>query len=403
MNELYISKQRIIDNKKGIYAYEIVFKDSSNKPIGFSNSLKATSKLIINSIGSSELNKLLGKDAMAFINVDETTLTKGILDVLDKDRFILNILEDITLNEAVITSIIAYKKKGFKFSLEHFDSSARMIVKFQRLFNYIDIIKMDILTSEYENLEKVMNKFKSTRIKLLAQGVESKEDFEDCMEMGFDYYQGNYIDKAEVVEMQATKEPTQIVVMQLIKIIKNNNETEELESFIKRQPDLSFKLIEFFNNLQKLDIKVESLMQVITLMGRDKLLRWLLVYLYSEVSQNSASKTILDIAIRRAEYMEAEADPKNKDKAYLAGMFSMLSSIFDTNIKDLMAYVQMDRDITQLVLEKKGIFAASLMHAEVAEKIYLKKIMMANFDRLNTVDLIYTLEDGGIEVNKDDI
>jgi len=403
MNELYISKQKIIDSKKDIYAYEIVFKDASNKPIGFSNSLKATSRLIINSIGSSELNKLLGKDAMAFINVDETTLTKGILDVLDKDRFILNILEDITLNEAVITSIVKYKKKGFKFSLEHFDSSARMIIKFQRLFNYIDIIKMDILTSEYENLEKVMKKFKPTRIKLLAQGVESKEDFEDCMEMGFDYYQGNYIDKAEVVEIQAAKEPTLIVVMQLIKIIKNNNETEELESFIKRQPDLSFKLIEFFNNLQKLDIKVESLIQVITLMGRNKLLRWLIVYLYSEVSENSASKTILDMAIRRAEHMEAEADLKNKDKAYLAGMFSMLGSIFDTNIKDLMAYVQMDSDITQLVLNKKGIFAASLMHAEVAEKIYLKKIMMANFEQLNTVDLIYTLEDGGIDINKDDI
>jgi len=403
MNELYISKQKIIDNQKRVYAYEIVFKDSSNKPLGFSNSLKATSKLIINSIGSSELNTLIGRDVMAFINVDETTLTKGILDVLDKDRFVLNILEDITLNEAVIKAIVAYKKKGFKFSLEHFDSSARMIVKFQRLFNYIDVIKMDILVSEYENLEKVMNKFKSTRIKLLAQGLESQEDFKDCMEMGFDYYQGTYIDKAEVVEIQATKEPAQIVVMQLIKIIKDNNDTGELEAFIKRQPDLSFKLIEFFNNLKKLDIKVESLIQVITLMGRDKLLRWLIVYLYSEVSQNSASKTILDLAIRRAESMEADADPKHKDKAYLAGMFSMLSSIFDTDIRELMAYVQMDRDITQLVLDKKGIFAASLMRAEVAEKIYLKKIMMANFDQLNTVDLIYTLEDGGIDVNKDDI
>lgn len=403
MDALYISKQKIIDNTQHVFAHELIFKDSANKRVGFSNSLKATAKLIIAAMSGSELTKLLGVNSKAFINVDETTLTKGILDVLDKDRFILNILEDITLTEDVIKKIVMYKKQGFQFSIEHFDSSAKMIIKFQRLFNYIDIIKMDIVLSEFENLEKVMKKFKSSRIKLLAQGVECKEDFEDCLEMGFDYFQGGYLDKPTLIEIEGSKEPTQIIILQLIQIIKNNNSTEELESFIKRQADLSFKLIQFFNNLEKLDIHVESLTQVITLMGRTKLLRWLLVYLYSEVSTNSASKTILELAIRRAERMEAEADAKNKDKAYLAGMFSMLSSIFDMDVKELMDRVKMDSDITMLVIHKKGIFAASLMRAEAAEKAYLKKKMLENFEKLNTSDLIYALEDGGVDIDGNDI
>lgn len=397
MSAFYISKQKIRDTKKYVYAYEIVFKDSSNRPVGFLNSLKATSQLILKSIGGSELKNLLGAKAKAFINVDETTLTKNILDVLDKERFILNILEDI------IKTIIAYKKKGFLFFLEHFDSSARMIVKFQRLFNYIDIIKMDILISETENMKKVMQKFKNTRIKLLAQGVDTKEDFEECIEMGFDYFQGSFIDKPEVLPIEDTKEPAPIIVLELIRIIKNNKSTEELEYFIKQQADLSFKLIEFFNNMEKLDIQVESLTQVITLLGRNKLLRWLLVYLYFESSADGASKTILDLAIRRAELMEEEADEKNKDKAYLAGMFSMLGSIFEMDIKELMNYVKMDSDITMLVLHKKGIFASSLMYAEMAEKKYLKKVMMANFEKLSTADLVYTLEDSGVDINKNDI
>ena len=403
MDALYISKQKIIDNTQHVFANELIFKDSANKRVGFSNSLKATAKLIIAAMSGSELTKLLGVNSKAFINVDETTLTKGILDVLDKDRFILNILEDITLTEDVIKKIVMYKKQGFHFSIEHFDSSAKMIIKFQRLFNYIDIIKMDIILSEFENLEKVMKKFKSSRIKLLAQGVECKEDFEDCLEMGFDYFQGGYLDKPTLIEIEGSKEPTQIIILQLIQIIKNNNSTEELESFIKRQADLSFKLIQFFNNLEKLDIHVESLTQVITLMGRTKLLRWLLVYLYSEVSTNSASKSILELAIRRAERMEAEADAKNKDKAYLAGMFSMLSSIFDMDVRELMDRVKMDSDITMLIMYKKGIFASSLIRAEAAEKAYLKKKMLENFEKLNTSNLIYALEDGGVDIDGNDI
>ncbi|MDQ7066682.1 MAG: EAL domain-containing protein [Sulfurimonas sp.] len=401
MNKIYILKQKIFDNQNKIFAYELVFKDSENKTTKLSSKVTDTSKLIMSSITSTELDKLLGKKVVALINVDETILTKGILDVLDKDRFILNILEDIILTEEVIGKIVQYRKRGFKLSIENFDSSAKMIIKFKRLFNYIDIIKMDVLSSEEKNLQKVMKKFKGTRIKLLAQNIETREEFHKYFEMGFDYFQGYFLDKPEVIEIESIKEPAQFIILQLIKIIKANDTTEELEFFIKQQPDLSFKLVQFFNNAKNMDVKIESITQVITLMGRNKLLRWLMVYLYSEVSTNPASQTLLELAIKRAERMESEADAKHKDKAYLAGMFSMLSSIFETNIQELMQRVNMDQSITSLVLEKKGIFASSLMRAEEAEKIYLKKIMMANFERLSTSDLVYTLEDGGIHIDKD--
>ena len=59
-------------------------------------------------------------------------------------------------------------------SLERFDSSADMINKFVRLFNFIDIIKMDVALSHPENLAKVMKKFEGTRVQLLAQNIETK-------------------------------------------------------------------------------------------------------------------------------------------------------------------------------------------------------------------------------------
>ncbi|MDD5157903.1 EAL domain-containing protein [Sulfurimonas sp.] len=404
MNIINISKQKIFNSKNEVYAYELIFKNSSNMPTGLSDSVKGTAQLIMSSITSAELDKLLGKQTLAFVDIDEITLTKGILEVLDKDRFVLNILEDIHLDENIISKIIQYRKRGFRLSLEHFDSSAQMITKFSRLFNYIDIIKMDTALSEPENLEKVMHKFKGTRIKLLAQNIETKDDFRKYQDMGFDLFQGYYLDRPEVMEIVGLKEPTQFIILQLIKIIKaDNSNNEKLEEFLKKQADLSFKLIQYFNNSHKLGVKVESLPQVINLMGRDKLLRWLLVYLYSEVSKSPASKTLLEMAIKRAERMEADAHPNNKGKAYLAGMLSLMGSIFEMDIKELMNHINLDSDITSLILDKKGIFAPSLMRAEQAEKEYLKKVMMANFDKLSTTDLINTLEYGGVEIDKNKI
>lgn len=404
MNIMRLSKQKIFNQKHDVFAYELLFKDMSNRYAGLSDSVKETSQLIMSTITNPELDKMLGKKALVFINIDEATLSKGILDILDKDRFVLNILEDIKLDPTILNKIIQYKKRGFMLSLERFDSSADMLHKFRQLFNYIDIIKMDIALSLPENLEKIIKKLEGTRIKLLAQNIESKEDYRRCQDLGFEFFQGYYLDRPEEIEIVGPKEAAQFIILQLIKIIKEDNTAnEKLELFLKKQADLSFKLIQFFNNSEKLNTKVESLPQVINLMGRQKLLRWLIVYLYSELSRNPASKTFLDLAIKRAESMEAEASDKNKDKAYLAGMFSLLGSIFETNIKELMAHINMDSDITSLILHKKGIFAGSLMRAEQAEKEYLRKIMIANFDKLYTTDLVNTLEGGGIEIDKDKI
>jgi EAL and modified HD-GYP domain-containing signal transduction protein len=402
MDKLYISKQKIFDTKNRVFAYELLFKDSFDTPQKISNNIKKTSQLIVNSISGDEIDKLLEKNILAFIDIDENTLERGILDILDKNRFVLNISANIELQEQILTKIIQYKKRGFKISLEHFDSSTKMIIKFQKLFNYIDFLKMDILTSEQENLEKIVQKFKGTHIKLLAQNIETKNDYIKYLKIGFDYFQGYYLDKPQMMELNQQKEPTQVIILQLINIIKQDkDDSQRLENFIKQQPDLSFKLIQFFNNLNKLDTKITSLKQVITLMGRNQLLRWLIVYLYSEVSTNPASETLLELAIKRAKSMEKEADIKDKDKAYIAGMFSMLDSIFETDIKELMKKVEMDKDIVDCVVHKKGRFASSLMRAEIAEKKYLRKIMLANFDKLNTKDIIYTLEDGGINLDKD--
>jgi EAL and modified HD-GYP domain-containing signal transduction protein len=265
---------------------------------------------------------------------------------------------------------------------------------------HVHIIKIDVLAYERENLKPVMEKLKHLGIKFLAEKIETKEEYDTYKALGFDLYQGYFLHKPEVLEIDGFKEVTHLVIMQLIKLIRDDDETARIEMFIKQRADLSYKLIKFLNNQEAFSVPVESIAQVIALLGREKLLRWLLVYLYAEISTNPASKTILNFALKRAERMEADAHPRDKEKAYLAGMFSMLGAVFDTNVKELMKQMKMDKDITTLVVEKKGKFAHSLIQAEKVEKEYLKKLVMENFDKLDTAEIIYTLEYSGISVEK---
>lgn len=401
MKKLYIAKQKIFNIKNETYAYELLYRDHENGIHNFKSDLHATSHVLINALTNLNLDRFLGEKGIAFINLDEQALTSGIVDILDPKRFILEILETTNLTHKVIAKIIQYHKRGFKIAIDDFDCSADMIIKFTPILKYIDIIKMDVLLSEPDNLEKVMTKFKKLGVTLLAEKIETQEDYENYLAMGFDYFQGFYLHKPEVLEVQRYKDATRITIMQVIKLLKNNASTSQIEYAIKQRTELSYKLIRFLNNQEHFETEVESITQVLTLLGRDRILRWLLLYLYSETSDNPVSETIMNIAIHRAEKMEASAQKEQKDKAYIAGMFSMLDVLFETKMKEILKDIKMDKDITDLLIEKKGRFLASFREAEHSAKEYLKKLLIQNFDKVDFIDIIYALELNNIPIDKE--
>lgn len=401
MKKVYIAKQKIFNVKGDLFAYELLYRDHEHGIKGFKTNIQATSHVLLNALTNINLNELIGEEGIAFVNLDEQALTSGIVDILDNRRFILEILETTDLNEKVMSKIVQYHKRGFKLALDDFDCSAEMIKKFTPLFKYIHYLKMDVLLAEPENLKNLMHKFKNMGITLLAEKVETQEDYHNYIDMGFDLFQGYHLHKPEIHEVQRYKDATRITIMQLIKLIKDNGSTAQIEYYIKQRTDLSYKLIKFLNNQETFETEVHSIIQIITLLGRDRLLRWLLLYLYSEISNNPASEAIMNIAIHRAKEMEASVHQNDKDKAYIAGMFSMLNVLFETSMKELMKDIKMDKDITDLVLERKGKFLASFRKAEYSERNYLKQLLIQNFDKVDLIDIIYALEFSNIHIDKD--
>ncbi len=257
------------------------------------------------------------------------------------------------------------------------------------------------LAADKDNLKNVMTKIKQMGIKVLAEKIETEAEYKYYKEMGFDLFQGYHLHKPEVIEMNRYKDATQMIILHLIKLIKNDGQTYEIESYIKQRADLSYKLVKFINNHGKFETHIESITQIITLLGRDKLLRWLLLYLYAEVSDNPISKSIMEIATRRAEKMEEEAHHSEKDKAYLAGMFSMLDALFETDIKSVMKDIKMDKDITDLLISRKGKFLSSFKKVEHSEREYLKRLVCNNFEKIDISLILYALELSNIHIDKD--
>jgi len=399
MDKVYLAKQKIFNANNKVFAYELLFRDHAEGIKNFPTNIKATSHVLVNVLIN--INEILNETNIVLVNVDEEFLLSGLIDLLDKNKFMLEILETTDLNEKVISKIEQYHKRGFKIAIDDFDCSAEMIRKFNPIFRYIHLVKIDIIESEPENLMSIVPKMKKMGLKLLAEKIETQEEYEYYKKLNFDLFQGYYLERPEVIEVQRSKDITQYTILNVIKLIKDDASTTAIESYIKQRPELSLKLIHFLNAQEDFDIAVESIVQIITLLGRDKLLRWLLLYLYSEMSDNPISETILAMALNRAEIMEDNVEKADKDKAYLAGMFSMIGALFDCENKDIIKDIKLDKDITDLVINSKGRYMSSLLKAQMREKAYLKKLFVENFDKIDTVDIIYTLEENGVYIDHD--
>ncbi len=398
MEKAYIARQEILDRNDKVVAYELLFRDHSHGIKEFPTNLIATSQVVMNALTNIKIEDLIPKNFKAYINIDETILTSGIIDILDKSIFVLEILETTDLNDKVIKKIQEYHKAGFEIVIDDFDCATNMIKKFTPVFKYISLIKIDVMSSNPENLKNVIQKLKKLGKKVLAEKVETQEEYNLYMKLGFDLFQGYYLSKPEVLEVNIHKEATHIVILQLIGLLKEDAETSKVEKFVRSRPELSYKLIKFLNNQNKFSTEIDSITQVITLMGRDRLMRWLLMYLYAEVSTSPISQSVLLVARNRAERMEECAPHHLRDKAYLAGMFSMMDILFQTDMKELMSHVKMDKEIVNLVTTNTGRFASSLKQVEKEEKENLKKVVCEHFNELKIEDILYALEFAGVEL-----
>ncbi len=397
MSKIYIARQKIVNLNGKTFAYELLFRDSKDAIKEFPSNIKATSQVMLNTLTHMNFDQVMGKGTMAFINVDCEVIRSDILGLLDPERFVIEILETTKITEAVIRNIAQLKKKGYKIALDDFDCSQEMIAKFQPIFKYLNMIKIDAVTVCIDNLKKLMPKFRDAGLKLLIEKIENSKDYLFYKSLGFDLYQGYHIGMPETLELESAQEAIAPVVLNLISVIKKDAETSKLEKFIKQRPELAYNIIKFINNNNNIRDNVSSIIHAVTLMGRESLLRWLLVYLYSEVSANEFSEALLDAAITRAERMEESADIDIKEEAYMVGMFSMLDTLFEADIHDIFKHLRLDPVISNAVLYKSGRLGKNLLDAIKVEKDRFKEILFANYDRINSADILIALEKNNIK------
>ncbi len=391
----FVARQPIFDKEQKVYGYELFYRD------GFENVYnsqidgdEATYDVLTSSFMVIGIDELTG-GKKAFINFTENLLKEQVPTIFDKRIIVIEILEDIKPDEKTIEACQTIKDKGYILALDDFVLSPDYIP----LIKIADIIKVDYLNTNAEDRKKLVKVAQKFNLDLLAEKVETREEFREASELGYKYFQGYFFSKPRILKGEEPPAYKINYFQALKEINKAEISIKRLAEIIKRDVALSYKLLKLINSAAfGVRNKVESIQQAIVLLGLNEVKKWMNLVVIKEMATEKEIE-VIRLSLIRAKFCESLTEQigelHNKDKYFMIGLFSLLDVLLkrklETVLKDLaisdeirwslLGYQSLMNDIYQLVetYEKANWEQFELLRKKIGikEEVVAKKYLVA--------------------------
>lgn len=331
--DIFIGRQPIFDSKGNIYAYELLYRNSSSNEYPNIDPEKATIELLIHTFLTVGIDQVAGR-YKSFINFSEKFFEQGLINQLDPNLIIIEILENTKITPLFIERVKSLRKLGFKFALDDYVIEEYSDLH-EELFKLVHFIKVDFLhstTSDRLRLKSLVKKH--PHITLLAEKIETMEQYEEAKKLGYLLFQGYFFAEPEIIKSKDIPLNYPLHMRLLHKLNEPEPDIDEISLLIMHDLSLSYKLLRYINSLAfGIPEQIKSIKQAVMLMGLNEARRWLRILLLHHLGDGQGKgreRALVDTSLTIAKICELLAKYKkkpNSDEYFLTGMFSLLNVI----------------------------------------------------------------------------
>ncbi len=343
-----LCKQAIYDRSGKIAFYEVFIQDSltGNYPEGL-DPLKATT-MAIDTI--TELNPIrVGNGKIVFVNVPAIFLEASMFDLLSPEYVGIELVENKRLSNELFESINALLKKGFKFCIDDFGFEK---IDYLPLLGKCHYVKINLKNSPYdiEELKEVINILKNLKKGIIAKHIETKEDYQLAHDLGFNFFQGFYLSKPVRVRDTRTISYLKATILRLYKAIKNKD-MKGIVDILEKDIGATYKFLKFLNLAYSQKTKdISRIDEAVAHLGLENIAKFTIVLALSEMFVEEHEMILWKRSIFRASLAEKLAQmyaPHVKEKAYLAGLFSLAGEALGQKPEDVVKDLMLDKEIVE--------------------------------------------------------
>lgn len=398
LEDIYIGRQPILDKNLNTFGYEILYRiNQIDNQFTRSGNGCETSKVLVNLFSNLGISAVADQQTKVFINYNERLLSMNLHPFFNPKNVIIEILEDVKITGKVYRTIQKLKKLGFSIALDDYEFDP----EYNPILHLIDIIKIDIKTQNNNELVENLEKIKAFGIKLLAEKIETQEEFNKYKEYGFELFQGYFFAKPHIIHKQTLPINKINAIQALLKIYSPDTNIKELCNFISHDLSLSHKLLTTTSCHTKKQFN--NIYEAIMYIGLDKVQSWLSVIIFS--SLNIKPIEVYKTSLIRAKFCERFGATTGKlplQTYFMVGLLSTLDAILNTPIEEAIAQANLSEDVRSALIKHDGLLGLPLFCIKAIENgepinrdikidkyklsdIYVDSLMFANnfnFNRL---------------------
>lgn len=372
----YVARQPIFNRRQQTIGHELLFRDGECNAFPAIEANEATCRLVLENymaIG----NDHLCKGQRNFINFPQNCLVNLMPLLLPKSKVVIEILETCIPNDELFLAIKQLHQKGYIIALDDFEYD----VRWQRFFRYVHIIKLDLLMLGLEKSCDFVRNNRHLKVKFLAEKVENYAAFQASLAAGFDFFQGYYFSRPEVLKHRKVA-ASELITIQLLQAISCEPVNfENIEKIISSDVSLSYLLLRYVNNANhRLVEPISSFHQALVYLGEDKLRMFVGVVATAHAALDKP-KALYSLSLQRAKMCEKLVHYSSlripPEQAFLAGMFSLLDALLDSSLADLLVLLKLQPHIKMALLHRQGDLGGILNVVDAFDKADWQQVALA--------------------------
>lgn len=389
-SNIFVARQPIFNRNQKVFGYELLFRSSlANYFDPAQDGEEATSRVITDSFLLLGIPRLT-ESKKAFINFTGDMLIKEVPALFPKEITMVEVLENIQVTPGVVEACRVLVKKGYRLALDDFQYDPQ----WDPLLDLAPIVKFDFRKTGLAELQAEVANLSRFKVKLLAEKVETLEEFNAAQELGFDYFQGYFFRRPNIIEGRDIP-GSKLTHLQVLRELQGENyDFQKVAALISRDVSLSYKLLKYVNSAYfGRPQEIQSVQSAIALLGELSLRKWLSLMMLSYMAEDKPSE-LLRLSIQRAAFCEMlalrlPAAKKQAQHFFTAGMFSLLDALLDQPMETVLRELALAGDMRDALLGKGVSLLAKILYLV---KLYeqgqwQKAIQLAQHAGLEAVDL----------------
>ncbi len=373
----FIARQPILDREKEVFAYELLFRDGKRNCYPDTIRDEETTKLIAKNYLTLGLDDI-SCNKKAFINFQSETLMKGLPSSMEPENVVVELVDTSFSHDGLLNICKHVKNLGCKLALEDY----QLDPKWSDCLPYVDIVKVNTVQNNHDNISKNVHRLLDANVKLVAEKVETQQDFLIYRDMGFDYFQGYFFARPESVT-QKNIPTSKLTLVELMGASSSESfNVDSINSVIEHDVGLSYMLLRFINNpMINKRYKITSLRHALNYMGEVEIKKFIALLALANLNDNKPIE-LLHLSLVRAKFCDLIAIEKNignnPPTGFLVGLFSLLDALLDQDMKTLLEKLPLVEQVKDALCGEKNELSVYLLLVKAFESgNWLKVIRIA--------------------------